>query len=49
LTTALRYVKAVIILKGGMWKWDEEGKQTPLPLVRKRNIPTELPPLVGEI
>jgi hypothetical protein len=24
-------------------------KQTPWPLVRKRNIPTERPPLVGEI
>jgi hypothetical protein len=25
------------------------NKQTPWPLLRKRNIPTERPPLVGEI
>jgi hypothetical protein len=39
-------------LKSYMWiifKCSVRIKQTPWPLVRKRTIPTELPPLVGEI
>jgi hypothetical protein len=29
--------------------YSEQTKQTPWPLVRERNIPTERPPLVDEI
>jgi hypothetical protein len=28
---------------------DDDGYHTPWPLVRKRTIPTERPPLVGEV
>jgi hypothetical protein len=38
-----------IVFAGRKEKEKNETKQTPWPLFRKRTIPTERPPLVGEI